>query len=99
MVVVKLLQKGAENGFGHPAGSTFAQVSSRCQFLNDKMYCCVITRNGPVRLVLEDGGRRSDQHWRVGLLQGGSLLCLQHAGDRKEPEGLYINTGIIAAME
>ena len=37
MVVMKLLQRRTENGmFGHPAGSAFAQVSSRCRFLNDK---------------------------------------------------------------
>ena len=57
VVVMKLLQKGTENGmFGHPAGHTFARVSSRCRFLNDKRYCCVITRNGPIPQVLEDMG-------------------------------------------
>ena len=55
MVVVKPLQKGAENGmFGHPAGNSFAHVSSRCWLLNDKTYCCVVTRNGPSPQVLED---------------------------------------------
>ena len=49
MVVVKLLQKGSENVmFGHPAGNTFAQVSSSCRFLIDKTYCCVMTRDGQV---------------------------------------------------
>ena len=49
MAVVKLLQKGAENGlFGHPAGTTFEQVSSKCWFEKNKTYCCVITRNGPI---------------------------------------------------
>ena len=57
MVVVKLSQKGAENGmFGHQTGNTFAQVSSRCRFLNDKTYCCVITWNGPIPQVLKDMG-------------------------------------------
>ena len=57
MVIVKPLQKGAENGmFGHPAGNTFAQVSSSCWFLNDKTCCCVITRNGPILQVFKDMG-------------------------------------------
>ena len=57
MVIVKPLQKGAENGmFRHPARNAFALVSPICWLLNDKMYCCVITRNGPIPQVLEDMG-------------------------------------------
>ena len=55
VVVVKLLQQRTENGmFGHPAGNTFARVSSICGLLNDEAYCCVITRNGPIHQVLKD---------------------------------------------
>ena len=55
VVVVKLLQQGTEDGmFGHPAGNTFALVSSTCGLWNDEAYRRVITRNGPVPQVLED---------------------------------------------
>ena len=48
-------KKGTEYGtFQRPAGNTFAGVSSKCRFLDDKTYCCVITRNGPIPKVLED---------------------------------------------
>ena len=55
VVIVKLLQKGAENGmFGHPAGNAFALVSPSSWLWNDKTYRRVITRNGPVHQVFED---------------------------------------------
>ena len=48
VVVMKLLQQGTEDGmFGHPAGNTFALMSSIYGLLNDKACCCVITWNGP----------------------------------------------------
>ena len=41
--------------FGHPAGNyVLLMVSSSCWLLNDKTYCCVVTRNGPSNQVLED---------------------------------------------
>ena len=39
--------------FGHPAGNTFALVSSICWLLSDEAYCCVITRNGAISQVFE----------------------------------------------
>ena len=39
---------------GHPAGNTFALVSSICGLLNDEAYCCVVTRNGSLHQVLKD---------------------------------------------
>ena len=42
-------EKRTENGlYGHPAGNTFALVSSKCRSLNDEACCCVITRYGPI---------------------------------------------------
>ena len=40
--------------FGHPAGHTFALVSSIRGVLNDEAYCCVITRNGLLSQVFND---------------------------------------------
>ena len=55
MVVAKLLQQGTENGmFGHPAGNTFALVSSIYGLLNDEAYRCMITWNGPLFQVLKE---------------------------------------------
>ena len=55
VVVMKLLQQGTEIGmFGHPAGNTFALVSSMSKFPDNEAYCSVVTRNGPIPQVLED---------------------------------------------
>ena len=55
VVVVKVLQYGTENlMFGHPAGNSFALLSSICGSLNDEACCCVITRNGFLPQVFKD---------------------------------------------
>ena len=55
MVVMKLLQDGAQNGmFRHPTGNMFALVSSIGRFLDDEAYCSMVTRNSLLPEVLND---------------------------------------------
>ena len=55
MVVMKLLQDRTKHWmFGHPTGNTLVLVSSMRRFLDDEVYCSMVTRNSFLPEVLND---------------------------------------------